>query len=524
MDEAGGLYAKLEERVLARDQVGTSAVFYDLVRFGRPAAEILRETVRIHAPYTHVPYHQRIDNGFVRFVNNDHCLLSARTSLRLPGYLPETLAYLPVAQTLWYVPTGLDPWNQLLGKAPGHYGGRGHKRDANAPVAPPERHWPDQEPITLEGPFAERLNHWLTLVQRGEVLPAYRVFLGLFQEREHRRELLAHLAFAGLIDVQDRMLYNRSYTTGHKGYRARATIELGDAIGWDDAHDILYAGVPDMAVGPRWYSTYEMACQVSWLFLAEDDARPKSSMEPSPTRLVEERLLHNAVPLTPAEGERLIRAITTEPEPAYIHEITTLLLAGKDPRQILDAIQVASARVILMVRRPTDFSMPHHSYEYSNTLGWFYDTFDHPHRLKLLYVAGSFVNQAAHWVQNTPGNGDEAARPPQGAASLSQGGLLERLDAAQTALRPDESQAWVQAYLEAGHDRGPLVETLALAAVKEGNDPHNQEIGLSLLEDYRHSTASERDTLLLACAHHTAGHQKFGDPLEAYRRFTEALG
>jgi hypothetical protein len=30
--------------------------------------------------------------------------------------------------------------------------------------------------------------------------------------------------------------------------------------------------------------------------------------------------------------------------------------------------------------------------------------------------------------------------------------------------------------------------------------------------------------LLLACAHHTAGHQKFGDPLEAYSRFSEALG
>jgi hypothetical protein len=505
MDEAGGLYAKLEERILARDQVGTSAVFYDLVRLGRARTEILRETVRIHAPYTHVPYHQRIDNGFVRFVNNDHCLLSARTSLRLPGYLPETLAYLPVAQTMWYVPTGLDPWNQLLGKAPGHYGGRGQKRDANAPIAPPERHWPDQEPVALDGPFEERLNHWLTLVQRGEVLPAYRAFLGLFQEREHRRDLLAHLAFAGLIDVQDRMLYNRSYTTGHKGYRARATVELGGAVGWDDAHDILYAGVPDMAVGPRWHSAYEMACQVSWLFLAEDHAKPRSSMEPSPARLVEERLLSNTASVTPAEGQRLIRALITEPEPAYIHEITALLLAGKDPRQILDTIQVASARVILMVQRPTDFSMPHHSYEYCNTLGWFYDTFKHPHRLKLLYVAGSFVNQAAHWVRNAPGNGDGDPRPPQHAGSLSQGALLERLDAAQAALKPDESRAWVRAYLDAGYDRAPLVETLALAAVKEGNDPHNQEIGLCLLEDYGHSAAHERD------------------PLEAYRRFTEAL-
>src|SRR5215468_9834063 len=295
MDEAGGLYAKLEERILARDQIGAGTVFYDLVRLGRPRTEILRETIRIHAPYTHVPYHQRIDNGFVRFVNNDHCLLSARTSLRLPGYLPPALEYLPVAQTVWYVPTG-------------HYGGRGQKRDPNSQIAPPERHWPDQEPAVLEGTFSERLNQWLTLVQRGEVIHAYRAFLGLFAEREHRREVLAHLAFAGLIDVQDRMLYNRSYTTGHKGYRARATIELGEAIGWDEAHDVLYAGVVDMAVGPRWHSAYEMACQVSWVFLAEDDAKPRSSMEPSPSRLVEARLLNNALPLTHAEAERLIEA------------------------------------------------------------------------------------------------------------------------------------------------------------------------------------------------------------------------
>src|SRR2546427_1494376 len=94
MDQSGGLYAKLEERILARDQIGASAVYYDLVRAERPRAEIVGETVRIHAPYTHVPYHQRIDDGFVRFVNNDHCLLSARTSLRLPKLLPPALEYL----------------------------------------------------------------------------------------------------------------------------------------------------------------------------------------------------------------------------------------------------------------------------------------------------------------------------------------------------------------------------------------------------------------------------------------------
>src|SRR5437764_295043 len=77
---------------------------------------------------------------------------------------------------------------------------------------PPEIHWPDQAPLKTDGAPRERLNHWLTLVQRGEVLTSYRVFLGLMEDLSIRRAALAQLAFAGLIDVQDRMLHNRSYT------------------------------------------------------------------------------------------------------------------------------------------------------------------------------------------------------------------------------------------------------------------------------------------------------------------------
>ncbi|GIX49642.1 MAG: hypothetical protein KatS3mg131_3853 [Candidatus Tectimicrobiota bacterium] len=518
------LYRRLEERILARDQLGASQVFYDLVRAGRPLPELLRETVRIHGPYTHVPYHQRLDQGFVRFVNNDHCLLSARTSLRLPAFLPSELHYLPMAQTIWYVPTGLDPWNQLLGKMPGHYARRTYHPLPDAPPPPPQVHWPDQEPRFLDGPYEERLNTWLTLVERGQVLEAYRVFLGLFAERRRRPQLLAHLAFAGLIDVQDRMLYNRSYTTGHKAYRARATIELGEAVGWERAHPILYAGVPDMAVGPRWYSAYEMACQVSWTRLAEEEARPASSLDPSPPGPPEARLLANRTPLTRRERRRLLQALTEAHEPDYIEEITALLRRGKDPLQLVDTLQVAAARILLEVGQPGNFSMPQHGYEYTNTLRWFFDTFAHPLRLRLLYVAGSFVNQCAWWVRHTPGNGAADARPPRGATDLAPQELLRRLDAAMVALRPAESVAWTRAYLKAGYDRKPLLTTLALGAVKQGNDPHNQEIGLCLLEDYLRSTAPDRDVLLLACAQHTAGHVKYGDPLECYRRFMEAFG
>lgn len=499
-------YARLEERILARDQLGASQVLYGLLKQARPVTEILRETIRIHAPYTHVPYHQRLDDGVVKFVNNDHCLLSERVGLPLASLVPAELRLLPLAQSVWYIPTGLDPWNQLLGRAPGHYT-RLYEIAVNQAPPRPEAHWPDQEPLRVDGPLRERLNHWLTLVQRGEVLAAYRVFLGLMEDPPNRRQVLAHLAFAGLIDVQDRMFHNRSYTTGHKAYRARATIELGEALGWGSAHGVLYAGVPDIAVGPRWYSTYEMGCNVVQNLL---DGR-------------DQELLRQDTPLTPAEEAMLVDVITRQREPSVIEALVALLKAGRGPRRILDAIQVAAAQVILETGHPNNFSMSQHGYEYCNTLGWFYDTFEHPHRLKLLFVAASFINRAADHQASTPDNGRRAIAPPPGAAALSPPRLLERLEETLLALRPDEAVALTATYLQAGFDRAPLLQVLASAACKLGNDPHNQELGICLLEDFLHTKAADRDRLLLASARHTAGHRKYGDPLEAYRRFAEAF-
>src|SRR3954453_219169 len=135
--DAMTLYSSLEDRIMARDQVGASAVFYDLVRAGRPLNEIVAEGVRIHAPYTHVPYHERIDDGYPNFVNNDHCLLSARATINLNRMLPQHLAMLPMAQTIWYIPSGLDIWNQKIDKAPGHYTRmRGNPSVVAAPPAP----------------------------------------------------------------------------------------------------------------------------------------------------------------------------------------------------------------------------------------------------------------------------------------------------------------------------------------------------------------------------------------------------
>src|SRR6202161_1481493 len=151
------LYDKLEERILQRDQKGASDVYYDLVRAGRPMSEIVAEGVRIHAPYTHVPYHERIDDGYVNFVNNDHCLLSARASLHLSKLVPEDCAALPYAQTIWYIPTGLDIWNQKILKAPGHYARAPGWSMPPGPPPMPEVAWADQEPEHLDGPLPERV-------------------------------------------------------------------------------------------------------------------------------------------------------------------------------------------------------------------------------------------------------------------------------------------------------------------------------------------------------------------------------
>jgi hypothetical protein len=519
-EEAARLYQELEDRVLARDQEGGSRVYYELLRRGRPLPEIMAEAVRIHAPYTHVPYHQRIDDGFPNFVNNDHCLLSARAAINLQKVLPEKLAALPLAQTIWYIPTGLDIWNQKILKAPGHYAARGYKMPNTEPPKPVV-YWPDQEPLRESGPLDERLNHWLTLVERGQVIDAYRTFLGLMEETEHRKEVLAQLVFAGMIDMQDRMLYNRSYTTGHKAYRARSVVEIGNAVGWDNAHHVIYAGAPDIAVGPRWHSVYEMACNVVTIFI---EGKEVHAVPQSGTAERERALLANTGALNDAEVEELIEALTRQHEPAYIEKISGLLLAGKSPRRIIDAIQLAAAQVVLETEGPNNFSMPQHTYEYCNTLGWFYDNFEHPQRLKLLYVAGSMVNQAA-WNQRCSGwLKSERITAPGAAARMTGGQIIERLEMSLAAFDPPAAVAWTKAHLDSGEERSRLVERLALMAARVGNDPHNQEIPQCMLEDYGKNQCRDRERLLLACAHITAGHRKYGDPFEASRRFGEAMG
>ena len=47
--------------------------------------------------------------------------------------------------------------------------------------------------------------------------------------------------------------------------------------------------------------------------------------------------------------------------------------------------------MVIASQGQNNYSMPLHCYQYMNALGWFYDTFNHPRRLRLLYIAAEFM-------------------------------------------------------------------------------------------------------------------------------------
>ena len=232
--------------------------------------------------------------------------------------------------------------------------------------------------------------------------------------------------------------------------------------------------------------------------------------------------LRQTGPVSPEEAAHLIETVLRKDEMVTLQEVTDLLKAGKNPRRILDALQLAIGQVVLETHVPENFNMPHHCYEYHNTLAWFWDNFDHPRRLRLLYVAASFLSRVAYNMVGLNDVHPMAYKTPS-TGGLSQAQILDRVDTAICSLNGPESVGWTQAYCDSFSDRGPLVSRIALAAAKLGNDPHNQEIAQCMLMDYGTNQLPGRDRLLLAAAYHTAMHRKYGDPLEPAKRFAKAF-
>ncbi len=184
------------------------------------------------APFVQVPSHINIKDGQVSLINNDHTILGLRASACLMPYLPEKYRLLPLLQSVWYIPAGLDIWNQLAGKYPGRYA---TMKGMNVP--PPDYGpvvWQDDhEPIREEGTVEERLHSHMIATVSGDSRRSYGLFLGLAEDEQLRPLLRDQLEFLGLIDLQDTVVGRKARNTGHKAIRARAITDLADVIGWD---------------------------------------------------------------------------------------------------------------------------------------------------------------------------------------------------------------------------------------------------------------------------------------------------
>src|SRR5262245_63994109 len=112
----------LTEAILERDQPRTTDLFFRMVkREGKSLPNALDAVTTAEAPFIQVPSHINIRDGQITLINNDHTILGLRTAASLAPYLPEQYRMLPFLQGVWYIPAGLDIWNQLLGRYPGRY-------------------------------------------------------------------------------------------------------------------------------------------------------------------------------------------------------------------------------------------------------------------------------------------------------------------------------------------------------------------------------------------------------------------
>jgi hypothetical protein len=240
----------LTDAILARDQARTTDLFYRMVRReGRSLSAALGVVTAAEAPFVQVPSHINVRDGQITLVNNDHTILGLRTSVNLAPFVPEAYRLLPLLQSVWYIPAGLDIWNQLLGRYPGRYA------TMKGMNVPPPSYGPavwnqEQEPITPEGSMEEKLHEHMVATVSGDARRSYGLFLGLAADPEMRPFLRDQLLFLGLIDLQDTLIGRKARNTGHKALRARAVADLADVIGWEQATGVYYMGVPDMAIGP----------------------------------------------------------------------------------------------------------------------------------------------------------------------------------------------------------------------------------------------------------------------------------
>jgi hypothetical protein len=498
-------FDSLTEAILQRDQPRTADLFHRMVvRDGRSVGEALSVVAAAEAPFVQVPSHINVRDGQITLINNDHTILGLRTSVDLAPFVPASHRLLPLLQSVWYIPAGLDIWNQLLGKYPGRYATM-KGMDVPPPSYGPAVWNQEQEPITPEGTAEEKLHQHMVATVSGDARRSYGLFLGLAADEELRPLLRDQLFFLGLIDLQDTIAGRKARNTGHKALRARAIAGLADFMGWERAHGVYYMGVPDMAIGPLYYSLYDAACVVA------------SNEFPDAGKQLAQA---NATPLTPAEVEEMVRLLMEADQPAVWNRLTAHLRDGRSIQSLGDAIQIGAAELILRTTVPRQFTDGQHPFDYCNTANHWMRRSASPYRPRILYLMAHFVNDSARANKLVRSVIEEECAGFD-ASGRTQASLLQELDEAILAFDVPRTTAIASAYLRSGADRRAYMSAVAVTACKFQDDPHNQKITHSTFEEYGANSTHLRDRLLLATVRLLAGWPKMPGERDCYARFVK---
>ena len=332
----------------------------------------------------------------------------------------------------------------------------------------------------------------------------YAQFLGLASDETARPALRDQLLFLGCIDVQDTVTGRKARNTGHKAIRARATLDLADTVGWERAHGVFYAGVPDMAVGPLYYSLYDAACVTTNARFPDGGRQLKRT---------------NQTPLSDEEVNAFLEVVLEgEPSQAW-DQVTRYLEKGKSIISLAHTLQIAGAELILRWRTdPAVLSLGQHVNDYCNVVNYWFRTSDNPCQPRVLYLMAAYANDVARSTPLYASPLDEELAEHK-VSDMPSDRLLRELNNAIMALDVPGSTALANAYVQSGADRRPLMETVALAACRFQDDPHNQKIIHSTFEEYEHNSTHLRDKLLLAGVRLLAGWTKMPGERDCFSRF-----
>ena len=489
---------RLEEEIKTAQYREAAESFCRLVaEEERPLREVVHAAIGAAAPFVQVPSHlMQQPNGEIRGVNYDHTILGWRGAIALMPKMSARRAALPTVQAMWYVPQGLNIWEQIICEFPGHYARQegcglrypsedGEDRFDGPAWTPPKLHFEEHEPIRA-GSVEDRL------------------------ERLKERVL-----FAGIIDLQDTLINQaKGYgNIGHKALRARALVDIADYLGWERSHELIYSVVPDLGCSPRLFGLWNEINSVVKVELA-GLAIPK----------------RGPVPLSEHNIERLGEALLWGGAYEVNDAITALYRRGYGVLDVADGLAVCYQRYLLdVLDHPSSYNYPMHSFDYLNVIATWVRRYDNSHQSKTMYLAARFINDAIRYNAMVPRdpkfNLEPRANYRPYADDVPLDRLLGTLEEAILAQDAPRAGALADSYLERTDERKQLMESVTYAACHFQNDPHIMRNCASSLEEWANNRTSRRDDIIRGWVKYQARYTKRADVLDCvalYRRYFQS--